>query len=227
MFQKSIICALVLLSSLIDTRGQAEADAVPPLQPINASELPHAWQVRLQGLQDKERLEVEFEEARYFAFRREPKVYRGVFRRAASGSISLAYKEPELLVLHVEKDSITVRKGDGGYVRELPESRADKAGLEIFRSVLGLDLSVLSEQYHLFGGLEGRGWILECRVKEGIEPAPKYSLLRLQGSYGQLHEIELQEDPRRRVEIKLGPPEYPESFSPELMEKFFPEKTDA
>lgn len=196
------------------------SSALPPLQPLDATALDADWQALLERMHAVERVAAPFVEARRFPFRKKPKHYRGTFRKAADGRISLAYAEPEEIALHIGAGFAYYRKGEGT-VRRIPHANEQSSALALFPQLLNFDLAGLSAHYALSGAIEGDVWQLALEAQSGTEQALPYQSMRVEGRGTAVERIELYKNKKQRIVIEMGAPVYPEFYLPEIRAQYF------
>jgi len=191
-----------------------------PLAPLDVASPGAEWRALFDSMQAVDRVAAPFEEARSFAFRKEPKRYRGIFRKEADGRVSLAYTEPEAMALHLGEGFAYYRKG-GGAVRRIPQSNAQSAALALFPQLLNFDLVPIAEHYAIFGSLEGERWRLRFEAKEASADELPYQAMEIQGQGTAVRRIELSKSEAQRIVIEMGDPVYPEFYLPEARAAYF------
>lgn len=189
---------------------------------LEMASLPTEWDLLLQELHAARCVKAQFQEARYFKFKTEPQLYDGVFRKAADGSISLAYQSGSSMALHVGPDFAYYRKGDGA-AKPIPGFASRKGSVSILPALLSLNLEALSEQYHVYGRMDtsSGGWELRLVEREDASSDLDYEQIELSGVRTALQTILLRKGAMRSIQIELEAPEFPENFSAEIKEQYF------
>lgn len=191
-----------------------------PLAPLDLGALDADWRALFDSMQAVDRVAAPFEEARSFAFRKEPKRYRGVFRKDVGGRVSLAYTEPEEMVLHLGEGFAYYRK-EGGTVRRIPQSHSQGEALSLFPKLLNFDLEPITGHYAISGSMEGERWHLRFEAKEGPAGAVPYEQMEIMGLGTAVLRIELSKSETQRILIEMGDPVYPEFYLPEAKASYF------
>lgn len=189
-------------------------------QTLDVEHLDADWVELFEAMHAVERVAAPFVEERSFAFRKTPKLYRGVFRKEADGRVSLAYSEPEKMALHLGKDFAYYRK-EGGAVRQIPQSHSQAAALAIFPQLLNFNLSAVASYYEISGWLDEGEWALQFLAKEGQSHELRYLEMRVAGTRTRVQMIELYKSEKQGIVIRMGEPVYPEFYLPEIREKYF------
>lgn len=198
----------------------ADTKVDAPLSEVTVSELSPQWQMLLDEIHAFERVVVPFVETRSFSFRKSDKSYRGVFRKAADGSVSLAYLEPRAMTLHLGEGFAYYRK-EGGEIRRIPQSELEAGAMAIFPKLLSLDLKALAQYYSISGAWSEDLWRLHLEERPGIELNVSYVEIGLFGHGPELQIIELKKNNRERITIEMETPELPDAFSEAEQAEYF------
>jgi len=212
--------AIVLLSLLSGSvaLGQSIEQAKHVL---NFDALTPSWQELLSTLHEVEYVAAPFTEARHFKFKTEPQRYTGVFRKASNGAVSLAYEDGSSMALHVGDGYAYYRKGDGP-AKAIPDFASKRDSVSLLPSLLGLKLEDLNTVYTVYGRLEsGNAWELRLVERPEVEMDLTYEQIDVTGQGPVVETIVLRKGAMRSIEITLESPEFPESFSSEVMEAYF------
>ncbi len=207
-----------LRGALGATAGEfAETVALPPL---DVAHLDAEWSALFDEMETVVCVAAPFTEERFFAFRKEPKVYQGFFRKSEAGSVSLAYTEPEVMALHIGEGFAYYKKGDGA-VRSIPQSDDASGALAIFPALLGLDFEALSAYYDIRGECVEKRWQLVLEAKAELEGTMTYARIEVEGDGRAVQRIELLKSAKQRIVIVMGEPVYPEFYVPTIKAKYF------
>lgn len=188
--------------------------------PLDLEALDEDWQALFESMQSVGRVAAPFEESRSFTFRKEPKRYRGVFRRAADGRVSLAYTEPEKMVLHIGEGFAYYRKGEGS-VRRIPDSNTPASALALLPDLLNFELETVAQYYQISGQLAAADWHLVFKAKTGAEDELPYRRMELTGSGTVVRRIELSKSESQQIVIEMGDPVYPDFYLPQAKADYF------
>jgi len=192
----------------------------PAVHPVDATALNAEWQALIDQIHAVERVASPFVESRTFAFRKEPKLYRGVFRKEIDGRVSLAYTEPEAIALHIGEGFAYYRK-DAGTIRRIPESNAQGGALALFPKLLNFDLAALSQSYDVSGLIEGEVWQLSFVAQDESNEDLPYESMLVEGRGTAVLRIELTKNRKQRIVIEMGDPVYPEFYLPQIKAQYF------
>jgi hypothetical protein len=223
------ICSLSISALLCvchySLAGVADLEPSGDWPPLRVEALPPEWNALFDQLHEVERVAAPFIEKRYFSFRRSPKLYRGVFHKDVGGHVSLAYTEPEKMVLHLGEGFAYYRKGAGA-IRSIPHGRKENDALALFPRLLHFDLAAISEQYEVFGGMSDGQWHLFFKAKAAVEDATPYRWMEVSGQGAAVKQIKLSKGDDEGIFIEMGDAAYPEFYLPEARESYFfqPEK---
>lgn len=178
-------------------------------QPLDVSSPSADWQALFAQMHAVERVAAPFEELRTFTFRKEPKRYRGVFRKEADGRVSLAYTEPEAMVLHIGEGFAYYRKGDGA-IRRILNSNTRSDALALMPRLFNFDLVPIAGHYEISGRIDGEAWHLLFSAK-AADDLP-YQRMLVSGRGSAVERIKLSKSETQQVVIEMGDPVYPEFY---------------
>ncbi len=188
---------------------------------LDAGNLEMGWSHLFRELRMVGNVRAAFTESRSFAFRKEPKLYRGVFRKSSEGAVSLAYTGAEAMAVHVGADYAYYRKSGDADVRRIPESSSRRGSLALFPSLVNLDIQALAQTYDLYGDFTSEGgWRLQLVAKP--ESDVDYERIDLTGTAREVNGIDLYKSARSSIRIRMDAAEFPEAFSEaEVADYFF------
>lgn len=208
------------LQSSDDALAVPPVSPVSPLLPLDIASLGAEWQALFESMHAVERVTALFGESRSFAFRKKPRRYRGVFRKEADGRVSLAYTEPEKMVLHIG-DGFAYYRKEAGTIRRIPNSNTQGAALALMPRLLNFDLAPIAEYYEISGFMEGADWHLAFDAKEDSKEELPYQRMEVIGQGTAVQRIELTKSEKQSILIEMGEPMYPEFFLPEVKAAYF------
>ena len=201
--------------------GAEADDAVSTdMQVLDMQALNANWQALFASMHAVGRVAAPFEESRSFTFRKEPKRYRGVFRQAADGRLSLAYTEPGKMVLHIGEGFAYYRKGAGA-VRRIPDSNTQATALALLPDLFNFNLESVAAYYEISGQLSDEGWCLVFNAKAMVKEELPYRRMEIVGSGTNVRRIELSKSESRQIVIEMGDPVYPEFYLPQAKAAYF------
>lgn len=201
--------------------GLARAQDLPTGPEFVLKDAAHdpAWSAILEGLATTRSRQSQFEERRYFPFRRTPVVLKGEIRIIPDRGLSLRYLAPESRILIVDEKGLLMRD-DEGRQREAPADSRAQAITSALVSVLRFDLPTLEKSFEVHGRIEGPRWTLAFVPRE---PAlgELVGVLGVSGEKGQLDLIELVKSPTQRIEIRVSGTRDNVIFPGDVIERFF------
>lgn len=145
----------------------------------------------------------DFEERRWFAFKKTPTVLHGVARVSAQRGLSLAYAGPPPRIVIVDDRGLLLRE-EGRDSVPPADARAGAAN-GVLLHLLRFDLRALAEEFEIAGERTGAAWRLTL--------LPRTEALRrtlgeiaVAGEDTDVRRIELRRSATQRVEILIAPP---------------------
>jgi hypothetical protein len=161
----------------------------------------------------------DFEERRWFSFKKTPTVLRGVARISAERGLSLQYAGSEPRTVIVDERGIIVREGGRDTVPPA-DPRAAAANTALLY-LLRFDLARLTESFELFGERDGNAWRLAFVPR--AEPVRRaLGHIAVAGEGPRVRRIELRRSATQRVEIVIEPPRSEGvPFTAEELRQFF------
>ena len=178
-----------------------------------------AWSDLLARLAPDKARQSQFEERRYFPFRKTPVVLKGEIRIVPARGLSLRYLEPEQRVLIVDAQGLLMRD-DEGHERAAPSDSRAQAITSALVSVLRFDLPTLVKSFAVHGRREGAAWTLAFVP---LEPslAELIGVLAVSGQDTRLDRIELVKSPTQRIEILISGTRENVIFPGDVLTRFF------
>ena len=186
------------------------AHLVAPLAP--------AWKDLSDAFLRNPDTEAEFTERRFFSFKKDPVELRGEVRVSATRGLSLHYTAPEEQTVILDSRGTLIRAASGASspVADARATGVNKAMLHI----LQLDLAALAGDFELHGKRDGALWTLSM--------VPRMDSLRravdritVDGDGATIRHIEIRRAGRRAIEIAIGPPRPPATFTPGELRQYF------
>lgn len=216
--------ALALAGGAVAALGAPAAE--PPPHPLTTPETAlrepardPAWQELFARLAAQTTRQSNFEERRYFPFRREPVVLKGEIRIVPGRGLSLRYVSPEPRVLIVDAQGVLLREGDGRE-RPMPNDARAQAAATALVSVLRFDLGALQRDFAVHGRRDGEMWSLGF-VPRPAALAQAVGLLVVSGEGLTLQKIEMIKSPTQRIEIRVSGTEEDVLFTGDTLARFF------
>ncbi len=178
-----------------------------------------AWKELLARLAKPKTRQSQFEERRYFPFRKTPVVLKGEIRIVPGRGLSLRYLEPEPRVLIVDSKGLLMRDEEGDE-RAAPSDGRAQAITAALVSVLSFDLPALEKSFAVHGRREGAAWTLAFVPREPAL-ADLIGVLAVSGREFQLERIQLIKSPTQRIDILISDPHENVIFPADVLQRFF------
>lgn len=178
-----------------------------------------AWQGLFARLAESKSRQSQFEERRYFSFRKTPVVLKGEIRLMPGRGLSLRYLEPDPRILIVDAKGLLMRDDEGRERAAPPDSRA-QAVTGALVSVLRFDLAALEKSFTVHGRRDGAGWTLAFVPREA-SLAGLIGVLAVSGQDARLERIQLVRGPDQRIEILISGTREDVIFPGDVIARFF------
>jgi len=178
-----------------------------------------AWRELLTKLAPSKTRQSNFEERRFFPFRKDPVVLRGEIRIVPELGLSLRYLEPEPRLLIVDPKGLLMRDQDGRDRAAPADSRAQAATSALVH-VLRFDLDALKKEFEVHGRRQGEGWELAF-VPRDPNFANLLGVLTVSGEGAVLRKIEMIKSPTQRIEISIRDTHEDVLFTADTLRRFF------
>jgi len=177
------------------------------------------WRPLIDQLAAKGPVVAEFTERRFFPFRREPMVLKGVLRISPARGLSLEYTGPEESVLIADSAGIILRDNDGRS-REMPSGSRQTGAIESLLPIMRFDLAALYPKFAIRAYRSGADWRFEFTPRDA-ETAGTLGSISVAGAGTDVNHLELKRSATQRVEIEVGETRTGTPFSPRELEQFF------
>ena len=218
-FAKTLgLCCGLLLAA----RGASAADANLPVGPETLLADPAhdpAWRELFVRLAVSKTRQSQFEERRYFSFRKTPVILQGEIRIVPDRGLSLRYLKPEDRIMIVDAQGLLMRD-DEGHERVAPADSRARAVTDALVSVLRFDLPSLEKSFSVHGRRDGDAWTLAF-VPRSAALADLVGVLAVSGQGFVLEKIELVRTPSQRIEILISHTQEDVIFSGDVLDRFF------
>jgi hypothetical protein len=177
------------------------------------------WSELFAQLAPNRNRQSQFEERRYFPFRKTPVVLKGEIRIIPDRGLSLRYLEPESRILIIDSKGLLMRD-DTGRERAAPSDSRAQAVTSALVSVLRFDLPTLEKSFQVHGRREGEAWTLAFVP---IEPAlaELIGVLAVTGRGGRIDRIEMVKNANQRIEISITGTKENVIFPGDVLQRFF------
>ncbi|MFA6959887.1 MAG: outer membrane lipoprotein carrier protein LolA [Opitutaceae bacterium] len=177
------------------------------------------WQPVLADLKAKPPLKANFEEHRFYPFRKNFTKLTGEIRLDPVRGLSLHYLTPDDRLMVID-DKGGFMKDEKGRRRDLPDDPRAQAATTALLHVLRFDLVELAKNFDLYGARDGEFW----RFTFVPRPGPLSGVLNpitVTGDSGLVRRIEMRKSSSQRVEIIIGETATGVTFSADELARFF------
>jgi hypothetical protein len=177
------------------------------------------WRPLIAALASKGPVQATFTERRYFPFRREPMLLKGVLRISPERGVSLQYIEPEANVLIADATGLILRDRNGRS-REISAASREGGAIASLLPIMRFDLPALSPRFIIRAQRTDAGWQFEFTPREA-DAAGSLGTITLAGSGTDVRHLEFKRSESQRVEIDVGETRTGAVFTPVEQAQFF------
>lgn len=199
--------------------AEEPGDLVLPENRLQLENIDPAWSALIEGLRAQPPLYSEFEERRYFPFRRDFTGLSGEIRVDPARGLSIHYLSPEESLMVVDAQGGFIVEGNGKR-QDLPEDPRAQAGSAALLHVLQFDLESLAADFQIYGQLTDAGWRLAF-VPASDALARALQPITVSGTDRQVERIEIGRTSNQRVEIIVGETRTGVEFTDEEISRYF------
>jgi outer membrane lipoprotein carrier protein LolA len=160
----------------------------------------------------------DFEEHRWFPFKKLPTVLKGEVRVSASHGLSLHYVEPQDRTVIIDERGLLLR--EGGHDSTPPPDPRGAAANTAMLDLLRFDLAALARTFEIYGERKEEAWTLAL-VPQADALRHTLGQITVAGEKLVVRRIELRRSVTQRVEILVGPARPPAAFTAEELRRFF------
>jgi hypothetical protein len=160
------------------------------------------WKPLVAVLASKGPIRAGFTERRFFTFRKQPTVLRGVIRISPDLGLSLEYTEPDPMILIVDAAGIIVRDR-AGRDRQVPAGSREVGAIASLLPVLRFDVGALSANFDMRAEGDPSGWSFEFTPKDRAM-AQTLGTIIVRGVATDVTAIEFRRSATQRIEIEVG-----------------------
>lgn len=161
----------------------------------------------------------QFEERRFFPFRKEPTLLTGEIRMQPGRGLSLHYLTPAERIVIVDAQGVLMRDEKGRDRAAPNDSRAQAVSHALF-SVLRFDVDALNRTFELRGRRDGTQWALVFVPREK-SLADLIGDITVQGHDALLDRIVLAKPGAQRIEIALHDTRENVIFAGDVVDRYF------
>ena len=177
------------------------------------------WSALFGALGAKGTVFAPFTERRFFPFRREPTVLRGLLRFSADRGLSLQYTDPVPSVLVADPSGLLVRDKDGRS-REIPAGSRETGAVAALLPIMRFDLQALYPRFAIRAMGSAAGWTIAFTPSDP-EVAGSLGEIAVGGAGTDVRRIEFRRSASQRIEIDVGATRSGVPFTPEELRLFF------
>jgi hypothetical protein len=206
----------ILASLALGSAGLAAAGVGDVLTPESAA---GEWRPLIAALASKGPMQATFTEHRYFPFRREPMVLKGVLRTSPERGVSLQYTDPEPNVLIADSRGLILRDRHGRS-REISAASRERGAIASLLPIMRFDLPALFPRFVIVAQRTDAGWQFQFTPRDA-EAAGSLGSITLAGSGTDVRHLEFKRSESQRVEIDVGETRPGTAFTPADLGQFF------
>jgi len=177
------------------------------------------WRPLIEALAARGAIEARFTERRYFSFRREPTVLKGVIRVSDDRGVSLGYTDPEVTTVIVDSAGLIVRDRKGRD-REMAAGSKEAGAVVSLLPILRFDADTLDSLFDTQVSMEGSGWKLEFTPRDP-RAARTLGSITVWGTLTEVARIEFRRSASQRIEIEVGETRTGVVFSAAELSRYF------
>jgi hypothetical protein len=159
------------------------------------------WKPLVEALAAKGAIEASFTESRYFPFRREPTVLKGVLRISPEKGLSLQYTDPEPSIMIADAKGLVLRDAKGRS-REMAAGSREAGAVASLLPIMRFDLAALFPRFTVRARRTDLGWEFEFTpIGSGEDSLGVISVL---GGGTDVRRLAFRRSASQRVEIEVG-----------------------
>ncbi|HUR57758.1 MAG TPA: outer membrane lipoprotein carrier protein LolA [Opitutaceae bacterium] len=203
--------AFAAFAAAADQTTRARAEARVSASSPEWTDLVRRYAEKPDGVAD-------FEERRYFPFRREPVVLKGQVRVSRVHGLSLHYTAPEERTLILDETGMLVREPKGQKSPPL-DPRATAAN-EVMRHILRLDFAALEKSFEISGVRGPDEWSLTL-VPRADTMRRALGDIHVGGDAISVRQIDLRKSAKQHVDITMSPAREVGAFTADEVKRYF------
>lgn len=205
---------LLVMGSLLSV-GAAAKDAGTLLTAGNEGE----WKPLIDTLAAKGAVAAPFTELRFFPFRREPLLLKGMLRTSPDHGLSLQYLDPDPNILIADSSGLVLRDAKGRS-RAAPSGSRETGAVLSLLPILKFDMAALYPQFVVRASRSGADWRFEFTPKDAAI-AGALGAITVGGTGSDVRSLEFKRSSSLRIEIEVGPNRTGTPFSASELKQFF------
>ena len=195
------------------------AEPDPLVNPAHrlASDAP-GWTDLITTFARKPDTTAEFNERRFFPYKKQPVELVGEVRVSATRGLSLHYTAPEERTIILDTQGMLIREAAGD--KALPADPRVRAVNDALLHILRFDFAALENDFEIYGQRTGVAWslVLVARteaLRRGI------GVITVAGEDAVVQRIELRHSAKQYIEILNAPPHPPAAFTADELKRYF------
>jgi hypothetical protein len=206
--------ALLLIAVLPAARADDAARTV-----LSQETGPGEWKPLVDALAGKGPIVASFTERRFFPFRREGTVLKGILRISPQRGLSLQYVSPDPSILIADASGLLMKDGSGR-ASEMPVGSRQSGAVSALLPIMRFDLPALYPRFVIRALHVGAGWRFELTPRD---PTASETLgtITVDGEETTVRHLEFRRSSSQRVEIDVGDTRSGRPFSGEDLKAYF------
>jgi hypothetical protein len=177
------------------------------------------WRPLIDSLAAKGDVLAPFMEHRFFPFRRDSVLLKGVLRISLKRGLSLQYTDPEPSVLIADSTGLLLRDREG-HSRELPSGSRETGAIASLLPIMRFDLPALYPRFVIRARRSGPGWKFAFTPRDP-EIARSLGEITVEGAGSDVRRLEFRRSAFQRIEIDVGDARSGAQFTPAELAQFF------
>jgi hypothetical protein len=206
--------ALLAFAFVAAARGQQDAATI--LSPETGT---GEWKALIDTLAGHGTILAPFNEKRFFPFRRDPTLLKGVLRISPDHGLSLQYTEPGAYVLIADSGGLLIKDGSGR-ARPMPPGSRESGAVSSLLPIMRFDLAALYPRFVVQARGSGAAWSFIFTPRDSGD-ADSLGIITVRGEGSEVVSLEFKRSASQRVEIEVGQTTTGRPFSDEELKQFF------
>jgi hypothetical protein len=177
------------------------------------------WKPLIDTLAAKGAVTAPFTELRFFPFRREPLLLKGVLRTSPDRGLSLQYLDPDPNILIADSTGLVLRDAKGRS-RAVPSGSRETGAVLSLLPILQFNMAALYPRFVVRASRTGEDWRFEFTPKDAGD-AGALGAITVGGTGSDVHYLEFKRSSSLRIEIEVGANRTGTPFSAGDLKQFF------
>lgn len=196
----------------------AAAHAAPDAGDVLTAGSLGEWKPLVAALAAKGAIEATFTESRYFPFRREPTLLRGVLRISPEKGLSLQYTDPEPNIMVADSQGLVLRDAKGRS-REMAAGSREAGAIASLLPIMQFDLAALFPRFTVRARRADPGWtFVFTPIGSGSD---SLGVVSVAGSGTDVRRLAFRRSASQRVEIEVGDTHTGVAFTAAELARYF------